>query len=61
MIPKALYKLLPYVYISIALGLVIFINDPARFLPATIFAICGIMVFRWRRQRRRELAEVKSD
>ncbi len=61
MIPKALYELLPYVYISIALGLVILVDDPARFLPAFIFGVCGVMVLRWRRQNRRELSEVNND
>ncbi len=61
MIPKAVYELLPYIYLSIALALILLIDDPVRFLPAAIFGICGLMVFIWRRQNRRELAEVENE
>ncbi|NVJ49093.1 MAG: hypothetical protein HWE13_00790 [Gammaproteobacteria bacterium] len=48
MLPKRLYQVLPVLYVSIALLLLLLIDHPLRWIPGLFFALSGVMVMRWR-------------
>jgi hypothetical protein len=52
-LPRPVYELLPYLYLLMALSLLLLFDDITRLIPGTLFALCGLMIFHWRRQHRR--------
>ncbi len=54
MLNRTLYELLPFLYLTLAIILIVSLDQAARWIPAAFFALCGIMVLRWRYQERKQ-------
>lgn len=57
MLNKALYELLPFIYLVTGALIGTLLESPVRYLPALLFIAAGSMVLSWRRKARRAIPQ----
>lgn len=57
MLNKALYELLPFIYLVTGALIGTLLESPVRYLPALLLIAAGSMVLNWRRKARRAVAQ----
>lgn len=54
MLPKVLYELLPYLYVSVAVSSGLTINSPIVFIASVVLTLTGVLVIKMRINYRRD-------
>jgi len=60
MLPKILYELLPFLYLSIGMGSGVVINSTLILIASAVLIAAGIMIITMRVSYRRELRRIKT-
>lgn len=59
MLPKVLYELLPFIYLSVGIGGGVIINSTTVFIASVLLMAAGILVLIMRINYRRELRRIR--
>ena len=60
MLPKLLYELLPFLYLSVGLGSGVVINSTIVFIASVLLMTAGIVVLNMRVSYRREIRRLRA-
>jgi hypothetical protein len=59
MLPKVIYELLPFIYLSVGIGGGVIINSTTVFIASVLLMAAGILVLLMRINYRRELRRIR--
>ncbi len=60
MLPKLLYELLPFLYLSVGVGSGVAINSTIVFIASVLLMVAGVVVLSMRVTYRREIRRLRS-
>ena len=60
MLPKLLYELLPFLYLSVGVGSGVAVNSTMVFIASALLVVAGIVVLSMRITYRRELRRLRK-
>jgi len=55
-LPKSLYEILPFFYILIGMGVILFLESPIAVISGGLLVAAGVLVLQMRRRNRQALA-----